>query len=125
MKMKIVIVVVMVIVAVLMVASVALAASSTTTTIIQEAQAGHIDGNYTAAQVEAALAYVKGDPTLQQYSTVEGVLEDYLASLPAPAVKTGGVMSGGLMFTGGSTVALLALGLALMSGGLVLRRRHA
>jgi hypothetical protein len=120
MKMKIVIIAVMVIVAMLMVASGALAASSTTTAIIQEAQAGHIDRNYTAAQVQAALAYVKGDPTLQQYSNVEGVLEDYLASLPAPAAKTGG-----LMFTGGSTVALLAFGLALMSGGLVLRRRHA
>ena len=120
MKMKIVIIAVMVIVAVLMVASVALAATSTTTAIIQEAQAGHIDGNYTAAQVQAALAYVKGDPTLQQYSSVEGVLEDYLASLPAPAA-----MTGGLMFTGGSTVALFAFGLALMSGGLVLRRRYA
>jgi len=118
MKMKIVIIAVMVIVAMLMVASVALAASSTTTAIIKEAQAGHIDGNYTAAQVQAALAYVKGDPTLQQYTNVEGVLEDYLASLPAPAAETGG-----LMFTGGSTAVIFAFGLALMGGGLFLRKR--
>jgi hypothetical protein len=78
----------------------------------------HIDGNYTAAQVQAALAYVKGDPTLQQYTNVEGVLEDYLASLPAPAAETGG-----LMFTGGSTAVIFAFGLALMGGGLFLRKR--
>ena len=121
MKMKIVTIAVMVVVAVLMVASVAQAASSTTTAIIKDAQDnGHLDGNYTAAQVQAALNFVKGDPSLQQYSNVEGVLEDYLASLPAPEAQTGG-----LMFTGGSTVVIFAFGLALMGGGLVLRRRHA
>ena len=120
MKMKLVTIAVMVVVAVLMAASVTQAASSTTTAIIKDAQDGHVDGNYTAAQVQAALSYVKSDPSLQAYSAIQGVLQDYLASLPAPAAKTGG-----LMFTGGSTVALLAFGLALMSGGLVLRRRHA
>ncbi len=120
MKMRIVTIAVMVVVAVLMVASVAQAASSTTTAIIKDAQDGHIDGNYTAAQVQAALNFLKGDPTLQQYTDVEGVLQDYLASLPAPEAQTGG-----LMFTGGSTVVIFAFGLALMSGGLVLRRRHA
>jgi hypothetical protein len=120
MKMRIVTIAILVVVAVLMVASVALAASSTTTAIIKDAQDGHIDGNYTRAQVQAALTYLKGDPTLQQYTDVEGVLQDYLASLPEP-----GVQSGGLMFTGGSTVVIFAFGVALMGGGLVLRRRHA
>jgi hypothetical protein len=120
MKLRIVTIAVMVVVAVLMVASVAQAASSTTTAIITDAQDGHIDGTYTAAQVQAALNFLKGDPSLQQYTDVEGVLQDYLASLPAPEAQTGG-----LMFTGGSTVVIFAFGLALMGGGLVLRRRHA
>ena len=120
MKMRIITIAVLVVVAVLMVASVAQAASSTTTAIIKDAQDGHIDGNWTAAQVQAALNYLKTDPSLQQYTDVEGVLEDYLASLPAPEAQTGG-----LMFTGGSTVVIFACGLALMGGGLVLRRRHA
>jgi hypothetical protein len=112
----------LVVVAMLMVASVALAASSTTTTtaIIKDAQDGHIGDNYTAAQVRAALSYLKSDPTLQEFTDVEGVLQDFLASLPVP-----GVQNGGLMFTGGSTVVLFAFGVALMGGGFVLRRRHA
>ena len=120
MKMRIVTIAVLVVVAVLMVATVAQAASSTTTAIIKDAQDGHLDGNYTAAQVQAALNFLKGDPSLQQYTDVEGVLQDFLASLPAPEAQTGG-----LMFTGGSTVVIFAFGLALMGGGLVLRRRHA
>jgi hypothetical protein len=120
MKMRIVTIAVLVVVAVLMVAAVAQAASSTTTAIIKDAQDGHIDGNYSRAQVEAALSFLKSDPTLQQYTDVEGVLQDYLASLPEPSVQ-----AGSLMFTGGSTVVIFAFGLALMSGGLVLRRLHA
>ena len=120
MKMKVVTIAVLVVVAMLLVASVAQAASGTTTAIIKDAQDGHIDGNYTAAQVRAALAFLKSDPTLQQYTDVQGVLEDFLASLPSPAAQTGG-----LMFTGGSTVVIFAFGVALMGTGLVLRRRHA
>jgi hypothetical protein len=124
MKMKVVTIAVLVVVAMLMVASVALAASSTSpTAIINDAQDGHIDGNYTAAQVRAALSYLKSDPTLQQYTDVEGVLQDFLASLRDAGVQ--GVQNGGLMFTGGSTVVLFAFGVALMGGGFVLRRRHA
>lgn len=122
MKIKIVTIAVMVVVAVLMVASVAQAASSTTTAIIKDAQDGHIDGNYTAAQVQAALNFLKSDPSLQQYTDVQGVLADFLASLPAPAAAA---ETSGLMFTGGSTVAIFAFGLALMGGGFALRRRHA
>ena len=120
MKMRIVTIAVMVVVAVLMVASVAQAASSTTTAIIKDAQDGHLDGNYTAAQVQAALAFLKSDPSLAAVHRRRGRAQDFLASLPAPAAQTGG-----LMFTGGSTVVIFAFGLALMGGGLLLRRRHA
>src|ERR1035437_1242941 len=108
MKMKVVTIAVLVVVAVLMVASVAQATSSKTTAIINDAQDGHIDGNYTAAQVRAALSYVKSDPTSLQYGDGEGVLQDFLASLREPGVQTGG-----LMFTGGSTVVIFAFGVAL------------
>jgi hypothetical protein len=120
MKIRIVTIAVLVVVAVLMVASVAQASSSTSTAILKDAADGHIDGNWTAAQVQAALAFLKSDPSLQQYTDEEGVLQDFLASLPQPSVQ-----SGGLMFTGGSTVVLFGFGLALMGGGLALRRRHA
>ena len=118
MKLRIVTIAVLVIVAVLMVAAVAQAASNTTTAIIKDAQDGHLDGNYTAAQVRAALAYLKSDPSLEQYTNVEGVLNDFLASEAAPAAQ-----NGSLLFTGGSTVVIFAVGLGLMGTGLALRRR--
>jgi hypothetical protein len=117
-KLRIVTIAVLVIVAVLMVAAVAQAASSTTTAIIKDAQDGHLDGTYTMAQVRAALAFVKSDPTLDAYSKVQGVLNDFLASEPAPATQ-----NGSLLFTGGSTVVIFTVGLALMGSGLLLRRR--
>lgn len=117
-KLRIVTIAVLVIVAVLMVAAVAQAASSTTAAIIKDAQDGHLDGNYTAAQVQTALAYVKSDPSLEQYTNVEGVLSDFLASEAAPASQ-----NGSLLFTGGSTVVIFGVGLALMGSGLLLRRR--
>jgi len=120
MKTRVLSVAILTIVALLMVAGVAQAVSPTTLAIIKDAQDGHIDGTYTKAQVQAALNYVKSDPAIEQYSNVEGVLADYLASLSAP-----GAQAGGLMFTGGSTVAIFACGLALMGGGLLLRRRLA
>jgi len=117
-KLRIVTIAVLVIVAVLMVATVAQAGSSTTSTIIKDAQDGHLDGNYTAAQVRAALAFLKSDPSLEQYTNVEGVLNDFLASEVAPATQ-----NGALLFTGGSTVVIFAVGLGLMGAGLALRRR--
>ena len=83
MKMRIVTIAVLVVVAVLMVAAVAQAASSTTTAIIKDAQDGHIDGNYSRAQVEAALSFLKSDPTLQQYTDVEGVLRTTSPACPS------------------------------------------
>ena len=121
MKRKVLSIVVLAAVAMLAFASVAHAASSTTTAILKDAQDGTLDGHYTAAQVRAALAAVKSDPTLQMYTDVEGVLEAYLASLPSPGVAS----SGGLMFTGGPVLWLFAAGAGLMATGLVLRRRRA
>jgi hypothetical protein len=120
MKRKAVSIVVLAAVALLAFASIAQAGSSSTTTaILKDAQDGTLDGHYTAAQVRAALAAVKSDPALQQYTDVEGVLEDFLASLPSPGVAG----SGDLMFTGGPLLWLFALGTGLVITGLMLRRR--
>jgi hypothetical protein len=88
--------------------------------IIQDAQDGTLDGNWSAAQIEAALAYIQGNPMYQQYSDIEGVLEDYLASLQAP-----GGQAGQLAFTGGAIFLVLAAGAALVGGGVLLRRAQA
>ncbi len=64
--------------------------ASATSTIIQDASDGVVDGTYTAAQVRAALAVVRADPVYSQYSDIEGVLNDYLASLDKPGAGTGG-----------------------------------
>ena len=93
-------------------------AGSTTDTIIKDAGDGTLDGNYTAAQIQAALAYLSANPVATQYSGSGGVLEDYLASLQAP-----GSQSGSLAFTGGELYAIFAAGLALVAGGWLLRRR--
>ena len=122
MKIKIVTIAVMVVVAALLIVPLAQAASSTTMAIINDARDGHIDGNYTAAQVQAALAALKSDPSQQQYTDVEGVLEDFLASLSSPGVSGS---NGGLMFTGSETIVLFGVGLALMGTGLALRKRRA
>jgi hypothetical protein len=121
MKRKAVSIVVLAAIALLAFASVAHAGtSSTTMAIIKDAQDNNrLDGNWTAAQVRAALAAVKSDPALQQYTDVEGVLEDYLASLASPGVAG----SGDLMFTGGPVLWLFALGAGLVVTGLALRRR--
>ena len=88
--------------------------------IIKDAQDGTIDGNWTAAEIRAALAYIQDNPIYQQYSDLEGVLEDYLASLQAP-----GEQGGELAFTGGEVFLILAAGAALIGGGALLRRSQA
>jgi hypothetical protein len=100
-------------------AAVALAVDQATIdAIIADAEDGTISGNWTAAEIEAALAYISNDPTAEQYSGVQGELEDYLASLQAP-----GEQGGELAFTGGEVILLLGAGLALVGGGAYLRRR--
>jgi hypothetical protein len=88
--------------------------------IIKDAQDGTIDGNWTAAEIRAALAYIQDNPVYQQYSEIQGVLEDYLASLQAP-----GEQGGELAFTGGEVFLVLAAGAALIGGGALLRRSQA
>jgi len=107
---------------VLMFAVVAQAAvpQSTIDAIIKDARDGTIDGTWTAAEINATLAYIQDNPLEQQYSNVEGVLEDYLASLQAP-----GDQGGELAFTGGEVFLILAAGAALIGGGALLRRSQA
>lgn len=93
---------------------------STIDAIIQDAKDGHIDGNWKASEIRAALAYVENNPTLDQYSKIKGVLEDYLASLQAP-----GEQGGELAFTGGEMILILGAGVGLIGSGALLRRRRA
>ena len=88
--------------------------------IIKDAMDGTIDGNWTAAEIRATLAYIQNNPIYQQYTDLEGVLEDYLASLQAP-----GEQGGELAFTGGEVFLVLAAGAALIGGGAMLRRSRA
>jgi hypothetical protein len=121
MSLKIFAIVALVILATLVFASVAFAGVShdTIMAIIKDAEDGTLDGNWTAAEVNAALAWIKANPTYVQYSDVQGVLEDYLASLPSPGEQTGE-----LKFTGGALTLLFGVGLGLMGTGLVLRRQR-
>jgi hypothetical protein len=107
---------------VLVFATVAMAAvpQSVIDAIIADAEDGTIDGDWTAAEINAALAYIQANPNLRQYSDLEGVLEDYLASLQAP-----GEQGGELAFTGGEVFLILAAGAALIGGGALLRRSRA
>ena len=98
--------------------------------VINDAQNGTIDKNWSAAQVRAALAYLQDNPLYSQYSDAQGVLEDYLASLQAPGAQAAGAAGGSqgaqLAFTGVNVLLILATGAALVGGGLVLRlRSHA
>jgi hypothetical protein len=88
--------------------------------IIEDAKDGRIDGNWTSAEIRAALRYVENNPILKQYSKIKGVLEDYLASLQSP-----GEQGGQLAFTGGEIVLILGAGAGLIGSGALLRRRRA
>ena len=88
--------------------------------IIKDAADGTIDGNWTAAEIRAALRYVANNPILNQYSKIQGVLTRYLASLQGP-----GEQGGQLAFTGGEIILILGAGAGLIGSGALLRRRHA
>ena len=88
--------------------------------IIKDAQNGTLDHKYTAAEIRAAINAIKNDPLYAQYSGLEGVLSDYLASLQAPGEK-----NGSLAFTGSEVLVLFGAGVALVGGGVFLRRRLA
>jgi hypothetical protein len=92
---------------------------STIDAIIADAKDGHIDGNWTTAEIRAALRYVENNPLMKQYTNVKGVLEDYLASLQGP-----GEQGGSLAFTGGEIILILGAGAGLIGSGALLRRRR-
>jgi hypothetical protein len=87
--------------------------------IIKDARDGHINGNWTADEIRAALRYAENSPTLEEVTHVKGVLEDYLASLQAP-----GEQGGQLAFTGGEIILILGAGAGLIGSGALLRRRR-
>ena len=93
---------------------------STIDAIIKDASNGTIDGNWTRAEIRAALRYVENNPLLNAYSKIKGVLEDYLASLQGP-----GEQGGQLAFTGGEIILILGAGAGLIGSGALLRRRAA
>ena len=121
MKTKFVTTVALIVVLVLAFATVAQAAVSQATIdaiIADAADNGMLDGDWTRAEVQAALDYVQANPTSEQYSDVRGVLEDYLASMQGP-----GVQAGELAYTGAPLVLLLLGGAAAAGAGAYLRRR--
>ncbi len=121
MKAGIGIAIVLALVLTLVFASVAFATSQATIDeIINDATDGTIDGTYSAADIQAALNYARANPDVLQYSNVQGVLEDYLASLQSP----GAANAGELKFTGGELLMMFAAGAGLIGSGTLLRRRR-
>lgn len=121
MKVKFVCVLAVALLLLLAFATVAMAVDQATIdAIIEDARDGTLDGDWTAEEIQAAIDYVKNNPTLDQYSKIKGVLEDYLASLQAP-----GEQGGELAFTGAEIILILGAGLGLIGGGAYLRRRLA
>lgn len=119
MKVKFVGVLIVALLLLLAFAAVALAVDQgTIDAIIADAEDGTLSGNWTAAEIEAALAYIANSPMADQYTGIQGTLEDFLASLQAP-----GEQGGELAFTGGEVVLILGAGLGLIGGGAYLRRR--
>ena len=120
MKLRVVGVIVVALVIALVFVPAALAVSqSTINAIIKDAQDGHLDGNWTKAEVQAAIAYVRNNPTLAQYSEIIGVLE---------AFQSGGQPgegTGNLSFTGSNLLLAFGAGIGLIGSGLLLRRRLA
>jgi|GEM_PF-2318417 len=124
MKRTIVIVAAVTIIMSLVFAGVALATSQATIDeIIADAGSGTLDGNWSKADVEAALAYLESDPLAKQYSDVEAVLEAYLAGGSAGDPGAGTASGGNLAFTGADLLIALTAGGGLIGGGLLLRRR--
>jgi hypothetical protein len=120
MKAKLVGAIAVALLVVLVFAAVASASQATTNAILKDAQDGTIDGNWTAAQIRAALAFIQNNPTLEQYSKLKGVLSDFLSSSQDP-----GEQSGQLAFTGSEVILILGLGAGLIGTGAFLRLRRA
>jgi len=125
MKRSILTVLLVALVASLAFAGVASATSqSTINAILADAASGTLDGDWSKADVQAALAFLESDPLSKQYSDTEAVLEAYLAGLGGGGGGQPGVASGGnLAFTGADILVALSAGIGLIGGGLFLRRR--
>ncbi len=120
MKKTIVSVVLVVALLSLVFASVASATSQATIdAIIKDAADGTIDGNWSKADVQAALNYLLNSPLGKAYSDVDAILEAYLAGSGQPGVASGG----SLAFTGVDILVALGAGVGLIGSGLFLRRR--
>jgi len=112
-----------------------LAWGSVTSQIIQDAADGVVNGHYTVAEVRAALAAVENDPTYSQYSDVQLVLAQYLATLlaaktspkPTPSAVPAATPSPStkpmeLDYTGGGPLIAFVVGGGLLAAGLAVRR---
>lgn len=115
------IIIALVVAFVLAVAAVAYAVpQSVIDAIIDDAQDGTIDGDWTVDEIMAALAYLRENPTLLQYTDLVGTIEGYLTGLSDPGVAAGGELA----FTGGEILLLMGAGASLAGGGVLLRRRR-
>jgi len=97
---------------------------STIDHILADAQDGYLDGNWTAAQVSAALHQLQSNSLSAQYSDLEAVLSSYSGSGGGGSAPGVANSSGSLAFTGINVLIALGAGAGLIGGGIVLRRRH-
>lgn len=119
MRLKLVTAVVVALIVSLFVVPVALAVSqSTIDAILKDAADGTLNGNWSKAQVAAAIAYVNSHPAAKQYTDV-GALEEFVAGSQAPGATAGG----NLAFTGANLLLAFVVGGGLLTAGLALRRR--
>lgn len=92
------------------------ASAASTGEIIKDAQDGQVDGLYSQASLDAALA----SPLLKTYGGVAGV-QAVKSALGANTVATSG--SGQLPFTGAEMITFAALGSTLVAAGFITRRQ--
>ncbi len=102
-------------IAALVLALVPAASASTVDDIVSDAKDGRIDGSYSQADLEAALA----SPLLKTYGGKGGV-EAVKSALGSQTEGTAG--SGDLPFTGAEMVTFALIGSTLLIAGFVLRR---
>ena len=91
---------------------------STINAIIKDAQDGHLDGNWTKAEVQAALNYAAQPPDrISSTATCKDVLESFLSG------SEPGAGTGNLSFTGSNLLLAFGAGIGLIGAALLLRRR--
>jgi len=102
----------------LLATNVAGAAAATTDQIVRDAQDGQVDGLFTPAQLDAALA----SPLLRTYGGAAGVAAVKSALGANRDTEAAGV-SGTLPFTGAEMITFAAIGSTLLLAGFILRRQ--